>query len=92
MEGNYWKRRLLGALHLNHQQYTSNVDCSLPGLPLLDNLYALHYLSDLSKFALLDSLFHLTHLILIVSFTACQLLTAFNTTRYYLKVKYCKVS
>ena len=40
MEGNYWKRRVLEALHIHQQQHTSNLDCGLAinpsWLPLVD--------------------------------------------------------
>ena len=40
MEGNYWKWRVLEALHIHQQQHTSNLDCglaiNLSRLPLLD--------------------------------------------------------
>ena len=40
MEGNYWKRRVLEALHIRQHQQTSNLDCCLAinssWLPLLD--------------------------------------------------------
>ena len=40
MKGNYWKRRVLEALHIHQQQHASNLDCGLAinpsWLPLLD--------------------------------------------------------
>ena len=40
MEGNYWKRRVLEALHIHQQLHTSNLGCGLAikpsWLPLLD--------------------------------------------------------
>ena len=42
MEGNYWKGRVLEALHIYQQQHTSNWECGLAinpsWLPLLDKL------------------------------------------------------
>ena len=29
VEGNYWRRRVLEALHIHQQQHTSNLDCGL---------------------------------------------------------------
>ena len=40
VEGNYWRRRVLEALHIHREQHTSNLDCGLainpPWLPLLN--------------------------------------------------------
>ncbi len=33
MEGNYWKRRVLEALHTHQQQHASNLDCGLAIIP-----------------------------------------------------------
>ena len=40
VEGNYWRRRVLEALHIHREQHTSNLDCglaiNLSWLPLLN--------------------------------------------------------
>ena len=94
-EGNYWRRRVLEALHIHQQQHTSNLDCGLailPGYHCLTNLHALDTL--FSNIFIISSPFKFDsrHLNFIHIFPA-NFMTALDTTCYYLEsrsAKFCK--
>ena len=54
VEGNYWRRRVLEALHIHQQQHTSNLDCGLAinpsWLPVLNQPYRRHELEKRRKY------------------------------------------